>query len=66
MKTKEKHQGQDFIEMAEQIVGKEMFEKILSTKQPYENDDDLEDDDDDEPTPAQMKRIQELKKLIKR
>lgn len=67
MKAKqEKKHGTDFLEMGDDLVGKKMFDKILATPKSYDNDDDLDDEDDDTLTPAQMKRIQELKKLIKR
>ncbi|PIY08670.1 MAG: hypothetical protein COZ18_11110 [Flexibacter sp. CG_4_10_14_3_um_filter_32_15] len=67
MKTKPKKEyGTDFLEMGEALIGKEVFDKILSTPQSYENDDDLQDDNDDELTPSQMQMIQELKKKIKK
>ena len=65
-KQKEKEHGQDFLDMGDDLVGKKVFDKILSTPQSYENDDDLDDDDDDSLTPAQMKHLQELKKKLKR
>lgn len=67
MKAKQKKEyGTDFLEMGESLVGKKVFDKIISTTQSYENDGDLQDDDDDELTPSQIKMLQELKKKIKK
>jgi hypothetical protein len=67
MKAKQKKEYEtNFLEMGENLIGKKVFDKILSTPQSYENDDDLQDDDDDGLTPSQMKMIQELKKKIKK
>jgi hypothetical protein len=67
MKTQqEKKHETDFLELGEDLVGKKVFDKILTSPQSYENDDDLDDNDDDQLTPSQIQLIQELKKKIKR
>jgi len=57
---KKKRHGQDFIEMGKQLVGKEIFAKILATPQSDNDDDDLDDEDDDELTEEQIKLMKKM------
>lgn len=60
MKTKQKKEyGTDFLDMGEVLVGKEMFEKILSTPLSDNEDDDLEEEDD-ELTEEQIKYMKKM------